>query len=154
MVKAPQDAVLKHFKKVFNGDTCAYGYKIVNHHIVLDIPKKESRFWSPQLHLEVNKDTDKTTLISALLGPKPQIWTFFIFLHFIVAITFIVFLVIAYSNYTLDKDYSFALTMDIILPAIWLMFYIGGQLGKKKGYRQMQELHDFLIGSLSKYKIS
>jgi len=74
------------------------------------------------------------------------------FLHFVVAIAFVVFLVIAYSNYTLDKDYSFAFTIDIVLPVIWLVFYVGGQLGKKKGYKQMQELHDYLMGTLSKYQ--
>jgi len=153
-VKMPQKAVLKDFEASLNSGDCPYCSKIIGHHIVLDVPEKQSHFWSPQLHLEVEKITDKTALIKALLGPKPQIWTFFMFLHFVVAIAFLVFLVIAYSNYTLDKDYSFALTMDFILPIIWLVFYIGGQLGKKKGYKQMQELHDYLMGALSKYPIT
>ncbi|MFK5890381.1 MAG: GTP-binding protein [Flavobacteriaceae bacterium] len=151
-VDAPQKAVLKDFEDTFKSGNCPYCSKIVGHHIVLDVPIKQSHFWSPQLHLEVEKDNDKTTVIKALLGPKPQIWTFFMFLHFAVAIAFLIFLVIAYSNYTLDKDYGFALTMDIVLPVVWLVFYIGGQLGKKKGYKQMQELHDYLMETLSKYQ--
>jgi hypothetical protein len=152
-VEAPQETVLKDFKDTFNSDICPYFSKIVGHHLVLDIPEKDNHFWSPQMHVEVEKISDDKTLLKALLGPKPQVWTFFMFLHFAVAIAFIVFLVIAYSNYTLNKDYSFALTMCIVLPVLWLLFYVFGQLGKKKGYKQMQGLHDFLMESLSKYSI-
>ena len=149
-VKKPQKDVLKDFKVSLKREKCPYYSKIVGYHIVLDIPENQSHFWSPQLHLEVEKDKDNTTLIKGLLGPKPHIWTFFMFLHFVVAITFFVFFVIAYSHYTLDKDYSFELTMEIVLPVIWLIFYIGGQLGKKKGYKQMEELHDYLMQILPK----
>jgi len=151
-VIASQKTVLKDFRETFNSGTCLYCSKITGHHIVLDIQENQSHFWSPQLHLEVEKTIDKATVIKGLFGPKPQVWTFFMFLHFAVAIAFLVFLVIAYSNYTLSKDYSFALTIDIILPIIWFIFYIGGQLGKKKGHKQMQELHDFLMTNLLKYK--
>lgn len=152
VVRASQEIVLRNFKDIFESGICIYYSKIVGHHLVLDIPENENHFWSPQLHVEVEKKDEETTIVKGLLGPKPQVWTFFMFLHFAVAISFLVFLVIAYSNYTLDKDYGFALTMDIILPIIWLVFYIGGQLGKRKGYTQMQELHDFLMESLSKYQ--
>jgi len=151
-VAASQKTVLEDFKGIFNSGTCVYCSKITGHHIVLDIQEKQSHFWSPQLHIEIEKKSEDTSVLKGLFGPKPQVWTFFMFLHFAVALSFLVFLVIAYSNYTLDKDYIFALTMDIILSVIWLVFYIGGQLGKKKGYKQMQELHDYLMEALSKYQ--
>lgn len=149
-LKVPQETVLKTLKKHFSKADCKYNTKFVGHHLVVDVPEKERHFWSPQLHVEVEKEGDKTSVLKGLFGPKPQVWTFFMFVHFVVAVAFFVFLVIAYSKYTLDKDYNFALTMCIILPVLWLIFYVMGQLGKKKGYTQMLALHDYLMEGLSK----
>ncbi len=152
-VSQSQNKVLRHLEAKLSLKNNEFDYKIVTHHIVLDIKKEANHFWSPQLHLEIERQTDSSSVIKGLFGPKPQVWTFFMFLHFAVAISFIVFLVIAYSNYILNKDYSFALTVCIVLPIIWVIFYIFGQLGKRKGYKQMQELHNFLMVTLSKYKL-
>ncbi|MCF6213533.1 MAG: GTP-binding protein [Flavobacteriaceae bacterium] len=150
-LKASQEIVIKELGRIFKNTSCKYSSKIVNHHIVVDIPEEDNHFWSPQLHLEIEKETAETVLLRGHFGPKPQVWTFFMFLHFAVALSFFVFFVIAYSNYTLNKDYAFALTMCVVLPIIWIGFYIAGQLGKKKGHTQMQDLHDFLMDSLSRY---
>ena len=72
------------------------------------------------------------------------------FLHFAVAIAFLVFFVIFYSNWSLKQDYTLAMIMCIILPIVWVFLYFFGQLGKKFGYNQMVELHDFLMNTLDK----
>jgi len=151
-LKASRKSVIELLKKYFKTSDCKYDSKFIGHHIVIDIPEKDKHFWSPQLHIEIENETADTSILKGLFGPKPQVWTFFMFIHFAVALMFFVFLVIAYSNYTLDKDYSFALTMCILMPVLWILFYVFGQLGKKKGHVQMQELHDFLMGGLSKYQ--
>jgi len=149
-LKASQESVIELLKKSFKADNCKFDSKFVGHHIVIDVPKEDKHFWSPQLHIEIEKETDATTILKGLFGPKPQVWTFFMFIHFAVAITFFVFLVIAYSKYTLDKDYSFALTMCVLMPVLWVVFYVFGQIGKKKGYTQMLEIHDYMMEGLSK----
>lgn len=143
-----QKDVIQLFRDNLNSADCKYYSRIVKHHVIIDIPDGENHFWSPQLDIEVEEATDTTTRVRGLFGPKPQVWTFFMFLHFAVAISFMIFLVMAYSNYALEKDYGFALMMCIILPIIWIVFYIFGQLGKKKGYKQMVELHDYMEGIL------
>ena len=148
VVKRSQKAVLEMFKENFNREDNKYYGKIVNHHVVLDIPSEENHLWSPKLHIEVEKQTEDSALVKGLFGPKPQVWTFFMFLHFAVATSFFVFLFIAYSNYTLNKDYDFALLMCILLPLVWIIFYVFGQLGKKKGHKQMLELFDYMEGIL------
>jgi len=152
LVPKKQQEVLSHLESELKLKNNTFDYKIVSHHIVLDIKREANHFWSPQLHLEVESEADNSSVVRGLFGPKPQVWTFFMFVHFAVALIFLVFLVIAYSNYTLDKDYSFALTICIIMPILWIIFYIFGQLGKKNGYSQMLELHDFLMESISSLK--
>ncbi len=67
------------------------------------------------------------------------------FLHFAVAIAFFVFFVMFYTKWNLKQDYTFSMIMFIAMPVIWLLLYVAGQLGKKIGYDQMKELHDFLM---------
>jgi len=145
LISAPQQEVLRRFEYKLNLKSNQFNYKIVMYHIVLDIKKEANHFWSPQLYLEIEKNTETTSVIKCLFGPKPQVWSFFIFVHFAVALIFLVFLVIAYSKYTLNKDYTFALTICVIIPVLWILFYVFGQLGKKKAYPQMQQMHNYLM---------
>ncbi len=40
--------------------------------------------------------------------------------------------------------------MVISLPIIWVIMYFLGRIGKKKGHKQMDELHEFMINTLNK----
>lgn len=144
-----EKVILNKFKENLKDKDCKYCSKIVDHHVIIDVPKEEDHFWSPQMHVEIEKEESKT-VVKGVLGPKPKVWTFFMFLHFAVAIAFFVFFVIFYSKWSLQQDYTFAMVMCIMMPIIWVILYFVGQLGKKFGYRQMVELHDFLMKTLEK----
>lgn len=143
----PKEAIIDQFRVDLSSESCPFPSKIVDHHIVIDVPQGTEHFWSPQLHVEV-EDEGEVTIVKGILGPKPKIWTLFIFFHFAVAVTFFVFFVIFYSRWSLDQDYTMSMTMCILMPVLWVALYFAGQLGKKFGYDQMQELHGFLINAL------
>ena len=124
-------------------DVSAYKMKIVDNHIIVDVPDKETHFWSPQLSIEVEEISDKSSKIKGLFGPKPQVWTFFMFLHFVVATAFLIFGVMAYSNWSLDKNSILPIVMLVVLPIVWVILYFVGSLGKSTGQKQMDELKDF-----------
>jgi len=143
-----EEEILNKFKDNLKDKNCKYCSKIVNQHIIIDVPINEDHFWSPQLNVAIEKNEDEKTIVRGILGPKPQVWTFFMFLHFLVAVAFFVFLVIFYTKWSLNQDYLFSMIMTIILPVVWIALYIFGQLGKKFGYDQMVELHDFMMNTL------
>lgn len=145
------ESILDEFRTSLAVKDCKYKSQIVDHHIVIDVPVVEEHFWSPQLHVEVEKE-DNLTIVKGILGPKPKIWTFFMFLHFIVAIAFFVFFVIFYSKWSLDQEYYFSMTLCLLMPVLWVVLYFVGQLGKKFGYDQMVGLHNLLIKSLKNFK--
>lgn len=149
--KESQQDILQQFREELAKEDCVYTSKIVDHHVVIDVPKEEEHFWSPQLHIEVEKEGD-LTVVKGILGPKPKIWTFFMFLHFIVAIAFFVFFVIAYSRWSLDQEHTFSMVMCLLMPVIWVALYFFGQLGKKFGYKQMVGLHNLLLNALTNFK--
>jgi hypothetical protein len=145
-----QDNLLSKFKRNLNDGDCKYCSKIVDGHIVIDIPEEENHFWSPQLNIEIEQLDAEKTILKGLFGPKPQVWTLFMFFHFAVAVAFIGFAITAYVQWTLKEDYFFALEMIIALPILWIVMYFLGRWGKSTGHKQMDELYKFMMKTLEK----
>ncbi|WP_456438725.1 GTP-binding protein [Psychroserpens sp.] len=121
----------------------------VDDHVFIKIPKAKQHFWSPQLHLEINKEYDKEgSIIYGLFGPNPTVWTMFMFFHFLAAGLFIAFGIWAYVNSTLGNDYTFQLFFAFFTIVIWFALYFGGRLGKKTGMEEMHQLHHFMRDTL------
>jgi ABC-type multidrug transport system fused ATPase/permease subunit len=144
------DEVLNAFKENLAKNDCKYCSKISGNHIFLDVPKEENHFWSPQMQVEILKNKNDKTIVKGIIGPKPQIWTFFMFVHFIIATLFVVFFVWFYTNWTLNKDYQFQKYMLLILPILSVGLYFFGQSGKRIAYNQMVELDRFLMEIINK----
>lgn len=126
-----------------------YKSKVVDEHIFIDVPDKEAHFWSPQLHIEVLEKSENETTVKGLFGPKPQVWTLFMFLHFIVGGAFITFIAMLYIRYSLGESLAFPVIMCVTLPIVWILLYVIGRLGRDAGKKQMIALHDVLLSALS-----
>ncbi len=145
-----QDCLISKFEDNLKDGNCKYCSKIVDGHIVIDVPVDENHFWSPQLNIEIEKIDSEKTIVKGLFGPKPQVWTLFMFFHFAVAVAFIGFAVMAYVQWSLKSDYTFSLIMVIALPVLWIVMYFLGSVGKRKGHKQMDELYEFMMKTLEK----
>ncbi len=121
----------------------------VNDHVFIRFPKHKQHFWSPELHLEINEIDDKKCLLRGLFGPKPTVWTMFMFFHFIVAGIFIAFGIWGYSNWTLKTDYSLQITVAAMMVVAWIGLYFAGRLGRTSGRTQMYELYNFMLKVLN-----
>lgn len=126
-------------------DDCEFRSSISDGHFFIDVSKKESHFWSPQLQFEIIEINKNFSKIEGLFGPKPQVWTLFMFVHFIVGTAFLCFAVMAYVKHTLQESLFFPVVMLIVLPLVWVLLYVLGYIGKETGKGQMKELHVFLI---------
>ena len=142
--------IIEKFRVKLSTKECSFCGKIIDNHIVVDVPVEENHFWSPQLAIEIEKVDDNQTIVKGLFGPKPNVWTLFMFFHFAVAVAFIGFSVMAYVKWTLKSDYTFPLIMVISLPVLWVVMYFLGRIGKKTGHKQMDELHEFMMKTLEK----
>lgn len=120
----------------------------VDNHVFIRIPNKDQHFWSPQLHLEIDEVDSNKSEVRGLFGPKPTVWTMFMFFHFIVAGLFIIMGVWAYSNWSLKTDYIVQLGIMAALIGVWFFLYFAGRMGKKKGATEMKQLCSFLEKTL------
>ncbi|WP_445732919.1 GTP-binding protein [Mariniflexile sp.] len=116
----------------------------IDDHVFIKFPKHKQHFWSPQLHLEINEVDANSCLLHGLFGPNPTVWTFFMFLHFMVAGLFIAFGIWAYSNWALKTSYAIQIGMMLLMVIIWVLLYFGGRIGKASGKGNMMELQNFM----------
>ena len=140
-----KETLVENFKKLKENPEYKYPIQIIDQHIVIDIPSETTHFWSPQLHFEIEDGENKKSMVKGIFGPKPQVWTLFMFVHFAVAFAFIVFFIIFYTEWSLQKDYTLSLSFLIGLPILWCILYFLGQIGKKTGRTQMIELYQFFV---------
>ncbi len=120
----------------------------VDNHVFIRIPKEKQHFWSPQLHLEIDEINSNSSEVRGLFGPKPSVWTMFMFFHFMVIGLFIIIGVWAYTNWSLNTTYGLQLGLIIFMVVLWFVLYFAGRMGKVKGKEEMKELCSFLENTL------
>lgn len=148
LAESPEN-VINRFSETFKTKKTNCRGAIVDDHIFISVPKKDEHFWSPQLHLEIVEKDENVTEIKGLFGPKPQVWTFFMFVHFVVGGLFLVFATMLYSKISLNEPFFFPLMMVIFLPMLWIVLYFLGKMGKDTGKPQIKLLHDLMISVIS-----
>ncbi|WP_136483093.1 GTP-binding protein [Cognatitamlana onchidii] len=126
----------------------------VDDHVFIKFPKKKQTFWSPQLHLEINKVDENNSVIHGLFGPNPTVWTMFIFLHFLVATAFLVLGIWAYSEWSLGKNVALQVSLMVLMIVIWIALYFAGSIGKASSKQEMHALNNFMYRVIGEEKPS
>ncbi|MDC1505238.1 GTP-binding protein [Winogradskyella sp.] len=150
-VNTDNEKLLKGFEDTKNSQS-DFIITRIDAHVFIKFPKQKQHFWSPQLHIEIDKNEKQSTTIHGLFGPNPSVWTMFMFFHFIVAGLFIAFGIWTYTNITLGNSYATPLFLNLFMVIIWALLYVAGRLGKAKGKPEMHTLHNFMKETLRTYR--
>lgn len=117
--------------------------------MILDIPEAERHYWSPQLtfRAEPDEDNPEHTVIRGLIGPRPAVWTMFVFIYFSLGI--LGFFVGSYglTQWMMGK-FSY---LVLALPGAFffmLTAYAAGKYGESLGKDQVEVLKQFVRDSL------
>jgi len=113
----------------------SYGYAVIK------ISKKLQHFWSPQLSISMEQEGSETT-VRGLYGPKPSVWTMFIFFYSIIGFSTLIVAMVGLTRYSLDKPSEILWLVPVGLLLI-IGVYFGSAAGKKIGKEQLQILHHF-----------
>ena len=92
---------------------------------------------------------ENQTHIRGLFGPDPNLWTFFMFLHFMIAGTFIIFCGIAYSDYVLKKPTAGDLVVMSMMVFAWLLLYVVAKQIRSNGEKQMNDIEKVFLEIIS-----
>jgi hypothetical protein len=139
------DSLREKFENHTKTSSPDYFVKIRGYHIWLNIKGAKKAYWSPHLHLELEKKENGKTNIRGLYGPDPTLWTFFMFLHFIIAGTFLIFCGIAYSDYILKSAYTSDLIILGLMVFAWVLLYIIAKQIRSNGEEQMRDLENLFF---------
>ena len=120
--------------------------EIVDNHIILKIPKHQQHYWSPQLTMEL-EDQQGETLIRGLFGPKPSVWTMFVFFYSSVGFLTLMGLIFGMSQMMLKMD-PYGLWSVPIGLILLVGFFVMSKIGQRMSQEQMHQLNALLIKSL------
>jgi len=118
---------------------------VANDLIILNITGEEVHYWSPRLTFRVEEDIDDEnhTKVAGLIGPRPPVWTLFMFIYFFVGTVGFFISTFALSKILMgQKSYliaAFPVTIVFLLTA-----YFAGKYGEKLAKDQMEILKDFV----------
>jgi len=114
--------------------------KVIKGHALLYLPESERHYWSPQLTLAFpdNEDT-----LRGLYGPRPAVWTMFIFFYAVLGFATIVISMVGLSYLSLDKPAGILWFVPLLIIAFFTLYAVAYS-GKKRGKEQMSILHDFV----------
>ena len=109
----------------------------------LYLPYEEQHYWSPRLTLTLEETENGGSLLRGLYGPRPAVWTMFIFFYAIIGFAMMVIGIIGLSHLTLG-DPAPILWLVPVLGVVFLSLYLVAYFGQKLGHDQMVILHQFM----------
>lgn len=123
--------------------------KVVDDHIILDIPEADVHYWSPQLNFRLEEDFEnpKHTVVQGLIGPRPAVWTLFMFIYFSLGI----------AGFVIGTFGAARWMLGTFSPLVWaipiaflfmLTAYKAGKYGESLGADQIEILKQFVRDAL------
>jgi hypothetical protein len=147
LVKDSLENVTDKIKEGFeNHPSRCYG-KVSHDFVVIQLPKEMQHYWSPQLSIMIEQEGENN-LLEGLYGPRPNVWTMFVFFYFIIGLAIVIALVIGFSNISLGESGVILWTVPFLVLT-FCSLYLVAYLGQRLSRDQMQILHDFIEDSLN-----
>ncbi|NHN28008.1 hypothetical protein FIA58_020210 [Flavobacterium jejuense] len=138
------DTILKEFEVLKSEIEPDYKVKILDNHIWLSLGILKREKYSPHLHLHLEPMEDGNTAINGLYGPDPVLWTFFIFLHFLVGVIFFIASISAYTKVKLHQNYTIEIIIIALMVFLWFLLYYIARKNRRKGIPEMNQLQTIM----------
>ena len=122
--------------------------KIRHGYVSFTIPESEQHYWSPQLDISF-EESEKGCLVRGLYGPRPAVWTMFVFFYSLIAFALMVIIVIGYSRYSLGHSANILYLVPILVMTFLTLYFVAFA-GQRMGHDQMLLLHNFITQILDR----
>lgn len=100
-------------------------------------------YWKPNLALRIEKEDD-TTVIRGVFGPSASVWTFFMFLYFLLTVSWMTFFTLYYVEKQINTDnYPWSLPCSFVALFLIAITYAGARFGQHKAKYEMSLLRRF-----------
>lgn len=145
-VNYPQEKVKEKIKNAFQEKSEHWLGKIVDNHVIIKVPLEHQHYWSPQLTLEL-EDLGKKTLIRGLFGPKPGVWTMFVFFYSALGFLTLMGLIFGLSQMMLKMN-AYGLWAVPAGGGLLIGLFVISKIGQRLSHDQMKNLNELLSDTL------
>jgi hypothetical protein len=147
VTKISPDQVLERISKKLGESNARLEGQVVQEHAFIRIPENRQHYWSPELHVWA-REQEGETIVYGVMGPKPKIWTMFMFFY-----TGVITSAFFGSSYgiiqlMLGMEAPFLWSIPLGILGIALVFG-AAKYGQHKGREQMEELQGFLDSAVT-----
>ena len=106
------------------------------------VPESERRFWSPYLSVQL-QDTADGSVLRGRFSPRPEIWTMFMFVYFVMTFAIFFGAAFGYVQWTLAYSPWGFLAVPIGILVIVLL-HVASLVGQRLSSDQTVQLHEQL----------
>lgn len=140
--------LVTHLKTKFKSKTHPFPTKVVGNYFVLDVPIKDAHFWSPRVSFEIEEDENdpNKSCVRGLIGPKPNVWTMFVFIYFAIGILGLFASIYGFSKQSLGETSLFVWGLPVALLLMSTAYFMS-KTGEKLGTSQIEMLKTFFRDS-------
>ncbi len=135
------DEITSTIKERLDSGICVCEGQVTKNFATIYPPDAEQHYWSPQLTITLEEDDGKT-LVRGLYGPKPAVWTMFVFFYSFIGFLTMIALMVWLSYRTIGES-TWVFWLIPVLVTIFLSLYLVAYFGQKLGQKQMTRIHRF-----------
>lgn len=138
---SPDEVVGRINAKLREKDSPCIG-KVISGYATILIPEEDQHYWSPQLSLTI-EETPNGSDLRGLYGPRPAVWTMFMFFYSCIGFAAFMITMIGLSFLTLGKSIAILWWVPV-LTLLFLSLYLVAGIGKRLGQDQIKIIHAFI----------
>lgn len=141
-----------HLRKFLAENEGSFSGNINAETATIRVKTKEDNYWKPNLALRTETDPEHNqTVIRGIFGPSSAVWTFFMFLYFILGILWMVSVTLWFVEKQINSnDFPWSPAASIITTLLLILTYAAALFGQKKAKKEMQKLREFAEESIRK----
>ena len=134
----PREEAIETLRASLAESTSADCWKGKGRWCEIHLPDEEQRFWSPHLSLRLDHEEGGSSIFGRF-APKPEVWTFFMFLYFALAFGVVLGGILGYVQWASNESAWGLWFAAVGLPAI-AAIHVAGAVGQRLGQDQMVAL--------------
>ena len=143
------DEITSTIKERLRSGVCVCEGQVTSHFATIYPPAEEQHYWSPQLTITV-EEKDGETLVRGLYGPKPSVWTMFVFFYSFLGFITLIVLMVGLSYMSLGQPATILWLVPILI-LLCLTLFLAAYFGQKFGQKQMTRIHRFIEECLDQH---
>ncbi len=142
------EPLVAHLKSKFNSGDHPFPTTVVDNHFTLDVPDQIAHYWSPRVSFEIVEDESDPgkSLVRGLIGPKPNVWTMFVFIYSSIGLVGLFLSMYGFSRRSLNHESEMVWAFPVAL-VLMSTAYLVSKSGQKMGAKQIDLLKTFFRDS-------